>query len=103
MRSRFEIYCDILYVGLKNIGNYSNDPDRCLAEVGHLHNVPELLRNMQNERLHTYYWKAMRPSFISVSKPEWTTRFEQLWAEVEELNSFDESATEVEACNQRSP
>jgi hypothetical protein len=64
MRSRFDIYCDILYTGLKNIVHFPNDPKRCLAEADHLHNIPELLRNLHDERLHRYYWDAMRPSFI---------------------------------------
>lgn len=86
MRTRFEIYCDILYCGLKNIVYFSDDSKRCLAEADHLHNIPELLRNPQDERLHRFYWDAMRPSFISVSQPEWLVRFERLWAELEEAN-----------------
>jgi hypothetical protein len=86
MRSRFDIYCDILYVGLKNIVHFSNDSKRCLAEADHLHNIPELLRNLHDERLHRWYWEAMRPSFIQVSQPDWLVRFVPLWAELEEAN-----------------
>jgi len=84
MRSRFEIYCDILCWGLLNIRNHSGDPARCHAEADHLHNLPELLRDFENEALHRYYWQAMRPSFIGESKPEWLGRFQLLWVELEE-------------------
>lgn len=84
MRSRFEVYCDILHWGLLNIRNYADDSKRCYAEADHLHNLPELLRNFDNEDLHRYYWEAMRPSFIRRSRPEWLERFQELWAELEE-------------------
>jgi hypothetical protein len=86
MRSRFEVYCDILYTGLKNIVHHPEDPKRCLAEADHLHNIPELLRNMHEDRLHRWYWEAMRTSFIQVSQPDWLVGFERLWAELEEAN-----------------
>lgn len=84
MRSRFEIYCDILRWGLLAIRNSANDPERCYVEADHLHNLPELLRNFGNEGLHRYYWEAMRPSFIRQSKPEWVEGYQQLWEELEE-------------------
>jgi hypothetical protein len=86
MRSRFEIYCDILYRGLLNIRNHADDSERCYAEADHLHNIPELLHHFDNEELHRYYWEAMRPSFIAQSKPEWLGLFQHLWAELEEAN-----------------
>ncbi len=84
MRSRFEIYCDILYRGLLAIRNHSKDPEQCFAEADHLHNIPELLQNLGHEGLHRYYWEAMRPSFIRQSKPEWLWGYQELWAELEE-------------------
>ena len=92
MRSRFDIYCDILFWGLLNIRNLSHDPQRCIAEADHLHNIPELLRNFHNKDLHRYYWEAMRPSFINASKPEWLPRFQELWAELEAANVRERSA-----------
>ena len=83
MRTRFEIYCDILYYGLLNIRHYADDRERCFAEADHLHNIPGLLRDFKNEDLHQYYWVAMRESFISASKPEWLGRFRELWDELE--------------------
>lgn len=86
VRSRYEIYCDILYRGLNNIIHHPNDPKRCLAEADHLHNIPELLGNIHNERLHRYYWEALRPSFVQVSQPEWLIWFKPLWDELAEAN-----------------
>ena len=86
MRSHFVIYSDILYHGLLNIRNHSNDSERCFAEADHLHNIPELLRQFDNEELHRYYWEAMRPSFIKQSKPEWLVGFQELWAELVEAS-----------------
>ena len=86
MRSRFEIYCDIMYWGLLNIRNHADNAESCFAEADHLHNIPELLRNLDNEDLHRYYWDVMRPSFISQSSPESLGRFQELWAELEEAS-----------------
>ena len=86
MRSRFEIYCDILYWGLLNLRSFAGDRERCQAEADHLRNIPELLRNPHVERLHRHYWELVRPTFIGVSKPGWLVRFEPLWAELEEAN-----------------
>jgi hypothetical protein len=85
MRSRFEIYCDILRTGLLNIRSCSNDRERCFTEADHLHNIPELLQHFNKEELHRFYWEVMRPSFISQCKLE-LTGFEQLWKELEAAN-----------------
>ena len=92
MRSRFEIYCDILYWGLLNIRNHSGDAQRCFEEADHLHNMPELLRNLDNEELHRFYWDVMRECFISRSKPEWLGRFEELWQELEQATLRETSS-----------
>lgn len=84
MRSRFEIYCDILYWGLLDIRSHADDPVRCFEEADHLHNLPELLRNFDKEELHRFYWDVMRECFISRSKPELLGRFQQLWDELEQ-------------------
>ncbi len=86
MRSRFEIYCEILRWGLLQIRSHVHDPEQCLAQLDHLHNFPELLQNIDNEDLHIYYWEATRPSFISESKLEYLGRFQQLWDELEETS-----------------
>jgi hypothetical protein len=84
MRSRCEIYCDILSCGLLHIRNNSDDRQRCFEEADHLHNVPELLSNLDNEDLHRFYWNVMRKCFIERSKPEWLGRFKELWDELEQ-------------------
>jgi hypothetical protein len=86
MRTRFEIYCDILRIGLLNIRCNANDPERCHAESDHLHNLPELLTRFDDEDLHRFYWEIMRPSFIDQSKPEWLTGYKELWRELDEAN-----------------
>ena len=86
MRFRFESYCDILRCGLLNIIRHADDRTRCVAEADHLHTIPELLRNIEAERPHRYYWEAMRPCFISVSQPAWLERFKPLWNELEKAN-----------------
>jgi hypothetical protein len=92
MRTRFEIYCDILSVGLLNIRSQADDPERCFGEADHLHNIPGLLRNSGNEALHRYYWEVERPSFVGRSKPEWLLPFKQLWAELEEATRRETKA-----------
>jgi hypothetical protein len=92
MRSRFEIYCDIIYWGLLNIRNNSDNPKRCHAEADHLHNLPALLRQFHNEGLHREYWDIMRPCFISNAESDWLWRFEQLWAELAEATRAETGA-----------
>ncbi len=77
MRSRFEIYCDLLRVGLLNIRYHARDSERCHAQSDHLHNIPELLRTFDNEDLHRFYWNVTRRSFIGQSKPEWLSQFHE--------------------------
>lgn len=71
MRTRYAIYCDILYRGLINIrmAGHAGDSERCHVEADHLHNIPELLGQLDNEALHEFYWETMRPSYLSQCKP----------------------------------
>ena len=85
MRTRFAVYCDILRSGLLTIRNCSHDTERCFAEADHLHNLPELFCNFENEGLHRYYWEATRPGFISSAKPEWLGHYQELWRELEQI------------------
>jgi hypothetical protein len=86
MRDRFEIYCEILSLGLIQIRHNAHDGEQCFAQADHLHNLPELLQNFDNEDLHCIYWEATRPAFISQSKLEFLGRFQQLWDELEDAN-----------------
>ena len=86
MRSRLEIYCDILNCGLLHIRNHTDDHTRSFIEADHLHNIPDILRNIENEELHQFYWDVTRPSFIQQSKSGWLDRFEELWQELDNAN-----------------
>jgi len=81
-RSRYEIYCDILYVGLINIRSIRNDPNWVFEESDHLHNLPELLKNLDNEELHSYYWSYMRIDYDRPGREHWTRSFDELWKEL---------------------
>lgn len=88
MKSRQEIYLEILYKGLVQIRSAARagDAAQCNVDADHLHNIPALLKNLDKEELHDYYWRAMRPSYIQMSKPEYAKTFEQLWQELEEAS-----------------
>jgi hypothetical protein len=90
MRTRFEIYCDILYRGLLAIRCQTQDPELCFAHADHLHNLPELFRNFENESLHNYYWNCMRDGLVHFSRqrnqPEIIQEFQPLWDELEEAS-----------------
>jgi|SRR5580700_7532043 hypothetical protein len=81
-RSRFEIYCEILYWGLIQIRCHSADSKRCYVEADHLHNLPALLEHFDNEELHREYWAIARGCFIESSQPEWLWRYTHLWQEL---------------------
>lgn len=84
MRSRFEVYCEILYWGLLAIRNQADDSELCRSMADHLHNLPALLEDFDNEDLHRFYWDIERPCFIRRSPPQGLVRFQALWAELEE-------------------
>ena len=81
--TRYEIYLEIIYRGLLDIRAACDDREQCFAQSDHLHNMPSLLRDFDNEELHDFYWTAMRPSYLSSCKPERRHIFDELWAELE--------------------
>ena len=83
MRSRHDVYCDILYRGLLNIRGAAHEGDaaQCFAEADHLHNLPGLLK-ADDEALHRFYWEVMRPGYVRASRPRWTESYEPLWEEL---------------------
>lgn len=87
--TRHEIYCHILETGLLNIRLAAKEGDtaQCFAEADHLHNMPALLMNMVNEELHQLYSQTMKPSYLSISKPEYSSRYTELWKLLEETSS----------------
>lgn len=84
-RSRQEIYLDIVYWGLLNTRNaaLAGDADQCHVEADHLHNIPELLKSLEKEELHDFYWFGMKTNYIKLSKPLYVKNFKWLWKELE--------------------
>ena len=83
MDERFAIYCDILYRGLINIrmAAQRGDLKQCEEEADHLHNIPHMLKEYDNEGLHDYYWNCMRHDDTS----EYANDFKYLWSKLEEI------------------
>lgn len=94
-RDRRDIYLDILYRGLLNARSaaYAGDAAQAATEADHLHNLPELLRHLDDEALHAFYWEGMRPSYLGDSKPEYAKSFRDLWAELDPANRAREGDT----------
>ena len=84
---RREIYLKILYYGLLDIRANCNDAKQVFAQSDHLHNMPDLLANLDNEELHDFYWNCMRPSYLSECMPERARLFDDLWAQLEDLRA----------------
>jgi hypothetical protein len=65
MRSRDEIYIDILHAGLLFIraAGWSNNVRICEIEADHLHNIPSLIGE-KNDLRHRYYFDVERMSYI---------------------------------------
>ena len=89
-RSRHQIYCDIMYRGLLEIRSHTRDSDYCFVHSDHLHNIPDLLKSLDNEDLHKFYWKCMRINYDLPERKQWCRVFDSLWVELAE-------ATEREA------
>lgn len=87
-RDRRDIYLDILYRGLLNAraAGYTGEAAQAATEADHMHNLPDLLRHLDDEALHAFYWECMRPSYLGESKPEYAKAFHDLWAELDPVN-----------------
>jgi hypothetical protein len=87
--TRHEIYWFILETGILNIREAaaSGDAQQCFAEADHIHNMPALLRNPDDEDAQQLYACCMRPSYISLSKPKWRRRFTPFWNALDELDT----------------
>lgn len=83
--NRREIYLEILRRGLFDIRYYSDDPKQVFAQSDHLHNIPHLLANFENEELHEFYWNCMRPSYLQNCRDERVAFFDDLWDALETL------------------
>jgi hypothetical protein len=96
MRSRDEIYLDIISAGLLAIrtAGWSNNAQICAIEADHLHNIPSLI-GQNNELLHQFYFDVERPLYIdriseenAASDPASSPakRYREYWNELAELN-----------------
>lgn len=88
IRRSGEIYSDILYRGLLAIRG-TQDIAYANALADHLHNVPNLMQNLEHAGLHDYYWNVMRPEFISRVGSERTLVFDALWKELEAARKIE--------------
>lgn len=94
MRSRDEVYCDILRFGLLHLRTAAGvgDSRTCEIEADHLHNIPSLIGE-DNEHRHLYYYDGERTLYLerlaaqgaAVSERARFTleRYRELWAELE--------------------
>ena len=92
---RREIYLQIVYRGLLDIRANCNDPKQVFAQSDHLHNMPDLLANLDDEERHEFYWNCMRPSYVDHCSPERAKMFDELWAQLAALraNSNGDAST----------
>lgn len=90
MQSTKEIYLDIVETGILIIRKAASfgDKRQCFIESDHIHNIPMLLKNLDNQELHKYYWQVTRNSYLKMSKPEWIRQYEYLWKELEKINKM---------------
>ncbi len=98
MRTRDEVYVDILTFGLIHIRNaaYSGDARACEIEADHLHNLPSLIGET-NELRHQYYYEKERTLYLeraagldasAAERAAFTmNRYRSLWAELEAIAS----------------
>ena len=84
---RREIYLKIVYYGLLDIRSHCDDRKQVFAQSDHLHNMPELLANLDNEELHDFYWNCMRQSYLSECNPDRANMFDDLWAQLDDLRA----------------
>jgi hypothetical protein len=93
MTERDIIYVQILYSGLLRIRDLSalGYIEYCAVESDHLHNIPSLIGETNEER-HKYYFLKERPCYLervdrSLPGIEFTMRrYEELWARLGKLN-----------------
>ena len=94
LRTRDEVYRDILGFGLLHVRNaaYSGDAHTCEIEADHLHNLPSLIGE-PNELRHRYYYDNERTLYLermavqdssAAERARFTlARYHDLWAELE--------------------
>ena len=93
MTERDAIYLQILHFGLLRIRDLSalGNIEYCAIESEHLHNIPSLVGETNDER-HKFYFQKERPYYlerVDFSTPglDFTMRrYEELWARLGKIN-----------------
>ena len=90
MQSTKEIYLDIVETGILIIRKAASlgNKRQCFVESDHIHNIPMLLKNLDNQELHRYYWMVTRNSYIQMSKPEYVCKYEYLWKQLGKIKEM---------------
>jgi hypothetical protein len=78
------ILLNLITLGILRLRAHPHDPNRCVIEADHIHNLPALIGNYSRSSL-LYYWDVERPSFIKQINqiPEaGSMAFEAFWDEL---------------------
>jgi len=94
MKSRDEIYIQILHFGLLSLrdASFREDLDYWKIESEHLHNIPSLIGE-NNQLRHDYYFEKERTRYLeSITAGQFDVdftlaRYRELWAELESHDS----------------
>ena len=87
-RQSREIYTDILCCGLLAIRG-AQDLEYAHAIADHMHNLPNLIQNLEYAGLHDFYWRVERSCFLQQVTPEQARVFESLWQELEAARQIE--------------
>ena len=82
---------DLLSLGLLRLRACSSDPDRCVIEADHLHNLPAIVRSFSPSLL-SFYWEVERMAYIEQSTEADRAAFQPLWSD---LRPYVERASEA--------
>jgi hypothetical protein len=61
---------------------------QCFAESDHLHNMPDLLLDIDNKERQRFYSETMRDSYLSLSSPDWSSKFTPYWEELDKIDAL---------------
>jgi len=91
VRTRDQLYLDLLGFGLLRVRNLAHDQEArlCEIEADHLHNIPSLVGE-GNEHRHAYYFDDERKLYlerVGDQLDDFTrARYEELWTELQSLS-----------------
>lgn len=74
------IVLEMIQHGLDRIheSGRSEEHRRCVVEVNHIRNLPELLQDFSLDKLR-FYWETERRAYLGQVAPVESTGFESLW------------------------